>query len=102
MAHSLAVKGTLCGWTTLFGTGDLINSGLFRGQQTFSSAASMPRIAFLSLVFAGSLAVSQGGSRQDRKAAAAVEHVPLRLARLFADGMVLQRDQPVVVWGWAD
>ena len=25
----------------------------------------------------------------------------LRLARLFGDGMVLQRSQPVVVWGWA-
>jgi sialate O-acetylesterase len=26
----------------------------------------------------------------------------LRLARLFADHMVLQRDQPVRVWGWAE
>src|SRR4051812_15087647 len=25
----------------------------------------------------------------------------LRLPRLFADGMVLQRDRPIVVWGWA-
>jgi sialate O-acetylesterase len=25
----------------------------------------------------------------------------LRVARLFADGMVLQRQQPIVVWGWA-
>jgi sialate O-acetylesterase len=26
----------------------------------------------------------------------------LKLARLFSDGMVLQRDQKVAVWGWAD
>lgn len=26
----------------------------------------------------------------------------LQLARLFSDGMVLQRDQKVTVWGWAD
>jgi len=26
----------------------------------------------------------------------------LRLARVFSDSMVLQRDQPVPVWGWAD
>ena len=26
----------------------------------------------------------------------------LRLARLFSDHMVLQRDQPVRVWGWAE
>src|ERR1051326_3756062 len=25
----------------------------------------------------------------------------LRLARIFGDGMVVQRDKPVVVWGWA-
>ena len=25
----------------------------------------------------------------------------LRLPRLFADGMVVQRNKPVVVWGWA-
>lgn len=25
----------------------------------------------------------------------------LRLARIFGDGMVVQRDRPVVVWGWA-
>jgi sialate O-acetylesterase len=25
----------------------------------------------------------------------------LRVARIFADGMVLQRGQPIVVWGWA-
>ncbi|WP_234033266.1 sialate O-acetylesterase [Pelagicoccus mobilis] len=26
----------------------------------------------------------------------------LRLARLFSDGMVLQREQKIAVWGWAD
>jgi sialate O-acetylesterase len=26
----------------------------------------------------------------------------LKLARVFSDGMVLQRDQKVAVWGWAD
>ena len=30
------------------------------------------------------------------------EAASLRLARLFADHMVLQRDQPVRVWGWAE
>src|SRR5512146_1435226 len=25
----------------------------------------------------------------------------LRLARIFGDGMVIQRNKPVVVWGWA-
>ena len=26
----------------------------------------------------------------------------VRLAAIFADGMVLQRDQPIQVWGWAE
>ena len=26
----------------------------------------------------------------------------LKLSSLFSDGMVLQRDQSVPVWGWAD
>lgn len=26
----------------------------------------------------------------------------IRLARIFGDGMVLQRDQPIIIWGWAD
>ena len=26
----------------------------------------------------------------------------VRLPRLFSDGMILQRDQPVPIWGWAD
>jgi sialate O-acetylesterase len=26
----------------------------------------------------------------------------VRLPRIFSDGMILQRDQPVPVWGWAD
>src|SRR5437667_5112570 len=29
-------------------------------------------------------------------------HAELRLASLFSDGAVLQRDKPVAVWGWAD
>lgn len=26
----------------------------------------------------------------------------LRLPKMFADGMVLQRNQPIRVWGWTD
>ncbi len=33
---------------------------------------------------------------------AALEAGELKLASVFADHMVLQRDKPVVVWGWAD
>ena len=29
-------------------------------------------------------------------------HADVRLARIFSDHMVLQRDQPVRVWGWAE
>ncbi|MCX7008765.1 MAG: hypothetical protein NTY53_16205 [Kiritimatiellaeota bacterium] len=29
-------------------------------------------------------------------------HAAVRLPRLFSDGMILQRDQPVPIWGWAD
>ena len=28
--------------------------------------------------------------------------VKIRLPRIFSDGMILQRDQPVPIWGWAD
>jgi sialate O-acetylesterase len=35
-------------------------------------------------------------------ASPATEAASLRLARLFVDHMVLQRDQPVRVWGWAE
>jgi len=34
--------------------------------------------------------------------APAAESAPVRLARLFSDGAILQRDRPVRVWGWAD
>jgi sialate O-acetylesterase len=33
--------------------------------------------------------------------AGAVEPGPLRLHRIFGSNMVLQRDKPVVIWGWA-
>jgi sialate O-acetylesterase len=33
---------------------------------------------------------------------ATVSHAELRLPALFSDGMVLQRDAEVAVWGWAD
>jgi sialate O-acetylesterase len=33
---------------------------------------------------------------------AALEAGELKLASVFADHMVLQRDKPVIVWGWAD
>ena len=33
--------------------------------------------------------------------AAAAQDAPLRLARLFSDGVVLQRGTPIPVWGWA-
>lgn len=38
------------------------------------------------------------GTRVTRARAASA----LRVARIFADGMVLQRRQPIVVWGWAN
>jgi sialate O-acetylesterase len=31
-----------------------------------------------------------------------LSNAAVRLPRLFSDGMILQRDQPVPVWGWAD
>jgi sialate O-acetylesterase len=39
------------------------------------------------------------------RALSAEAHRPssaLKLPRLFADGMVVQRDQPIAVWGWGD
>ena len=41
------------------------------------------------------LARSAGGQ------SSAAPPTQLRLPRIFADGMVLQRDQPIPVWGWA-
>jgi len=32
----------------------------------------------------------------------AMTHAAVRLPKIFSDHMVLQRDQPVAVWGWAD
>ncbi len=32
----------------------------------------------------------------------AITHAAVRLPKIFSDHMVLQRDQPVAVWGWAD
>ena len=37
------------------------------------------------------------GAQQTPAAAAPA----LRLARIFADGLVVQRDAPITVWGWA-
>lgn len=29
-------------------------------------------------------------------------HAEIKLPKLFSDGMILQRDKPILVWGWAD
>jgi len=33
---------------------------------------------------------------------AAAAEQPLRFANIFGDGMVLQRDRPIAIWGWGD
>ncbi len=33
---------------------------------------------------------------------ATVAHAELRVPHVFGDGMVVQRDKPVRVWGWGD
>ncbi len=51
----------------------------------------MKRLVLLALF---SSAVVGGARRR-------AEAPPLRLARIFGDGMVVQRDAPLTVWGWA-
>jgi len=41
-------------------------------------------------------------ARLEAQTTPAATKTGLRLPRLFADGMVLQRDTPIAVWGWAD
>jgi sialate O-acetylesterase len=55
------------------------------------------------LLVAIALAADVPGSRAPTTATPATPRTPdsLRLPPLFADGMVLQRDKAVVVWGWA-
>jgi sialate O-acetylesterase len=47
------------------------------------------------------LLLTSGAHRLGGQSGAASEQKNLRLPRLFATGMVVQRDKPVVVWGWA-
>jgi sialate O-acetylesterase len=42
-----------------------------------------------------------GATHRAFSQSAAVANASLRLPRLFADGMVVQRDKPIVVWGWS-
>ncbi|MEP6493480.1 MAG: sialate O-acetylesterase [bacterium] len=63
------------------------------------------RIAILSVISALGIAAGAAvnpATRLSAQSVAPVERQGLRLPRLFADGMVLQRDTPIAIWGWAD
>jgi sialate O-acetylesterase len=57
--------------------------------------SSLPLLLAAALLGAPAVATAQ------TPAPTAGDSTPLRLHRLFGDGMVLQRDAPVPVWGWA-
>jgi sialate O-acetylesterase len=55
----------------------------------------------LCLAFIATLATVALAAGAGRQTGPDTDRGPLRLARVFSDGMVLQRDQPVRIWGWA-
>ena len=57
------------------------------------------RIGVIAAVLLGSIAST--GPRNPTFPASAQTAGSLRLPAIFADGMVIQRDKPIVVWGWA-
>lgn len=59
------------------------------------------RFALLALMLAAAGLAVAGARDLHAQAVSAPENAALRLARVFSDGMVLQREKPIVVWGWA-
>ena len=54
------------------------------------------------LALAGAVAFTSAAITAFAQPTSTRESSALRLARLFADGVVLQRDKPIAVWGWAE
>jgi sialate O-acetylesterase len=61
-----------------------------------------PPIALKSLVLAGAVVLAFTASVATAQSTSTTQSSALRLARLFGDGVVLQRQKPIAVWGWAD
>jgi sialate O-acetylesterase len=59
-------------------------------------------LAVKSLMLAGAALLMVWASDAAGQATSQSQSPRLRLARLFGDGVVLQRHKPIAVWGWAD